>query len=92
MSVPVVPVRMPMFIYMLTLEFGFMFMFTRVVFMPMPMPMPMPMIVSTVIVSFHPAHLTLVAPATTYSSPAAEVVAPLHNTAKLEQNGSEMAI
>ena len=73
MSMPV-SVRIPMLIVM-------------PIFMPMLMRtlrfMFMPMIV-IVIVSFHPAHLTLVVPATTYSSPAAPVVAPPHNTAKFE--------
>jgi hypothetical protein len=64
---------MPFFMPVLMRTLRFMF-----------MPMFMPVIVPTVIVSFHPAHLTLVVPATTYSSPAAAVVAPPHNTAKFE--------
>ena len=43
----------------------------------------------TMVVSCHPGHLTLVVPATTYSSLAVRVVAPPHNTAKFEQNGPE---
>jgi hypothetical protein len=82
MSMPVrmpVSVRIPMLIVM-----------PMPIFMPMLMrtlrfmSMFMPVIVPTVIVSFHPRHLTLVVPATTYSSPAAGVVAPPHNTAKFE--------
>ena len=60
------------------------------IFMPMLMRKFMPMIVivivivivPTVIVSCHQTHLTLVVPATTYSSPATRVVAPPHNTVK----------
>ena len=85
-SVPV-PVRMPMFTFILIRMPKFIFMvmvMVMVALMCMRMIVIVIVIVPTVIVSFHPAHLTLVVPATTYSSPAAGVVAPPHNTAKFE--------
>lgn len=71
------PVRVSVSVCMSMYAFMLMRMF-------MPMIVIVIVIVRTVILSFHPAHLTLLVPAATYSSPAAGVVAPPHNTAKFE--------
>jgi hypothetical protein len=72
MSVPV-PVPMPVLMLMLMLMLALALVSMSAIML---------VVVATVIVSFHPDHLTLVVPGPTYSSGGSWGVAPPHNIVK----------